>query len=116
MGTPKKRITETRQIRISYVACQNLDDIIRYIAFVNEQPLNAIKVSEAIENTIEKIAEHPFAYKECEQLPTKTKIYRQAVCLSWLIIYRISNTEILILSIIHGARSPKKIGKLRKIK
>jgi plasmid stabilization system protein ParE len=116
MGTPKKGTSETHQIRISNVARQNIDDIIRYIAFVNEQPLNAIKVSEAIESTITKIAEHPYAYKECEQLPTKTKIYRQAVCLSWLIIYRISSTEILILSIIHGARSPKKIGMLRKIK
>jgi plasmid stabilization system protein ParE len=116
VGTPKKRTAETRQIKISNVARQNIEDIIDYIAFVNKQPLNAVKVSEAIENTITKIGEHPFAYKECEQLPTKTKMYRQAVCLSWLIIYKITNDEILVLSIIHGARNPKNIGKLRRIK
>jgi plasmid stabilization system protein ParE len=116
MGTSKKRASQTRQIRVSNFARQNIEETIKYIAFNNGQPLNAIKVSEAIDEAITRIAVNPFAYKECEQLPTKTKMYRQAVCLSWLIIYKITSSEILILSVIHGARNPKSIRKLRKIK
>lgn len=116
MGTPKKRTSKTREIRVSNFAHQNIEDIIKYIAYTKQQPLSALKVNEAIENTITKISENPFAYKECEQLQTKFKIYRQTVCLSWLIIYKISTNEILILSIIHGARNPSQIKALRKVK
>lgn len=116
MGTPKKRASQTRQIRVSNYARQNIEETIKHIAFENGQPLNAIKVSEAIDETIMRIVANPFAYKECEQLPTKTKMYRQAVCLSWLIIYKITTAEILILSVLHGARNPSKIKKLRKLK
>lgn len=116
MGKSKKAVIKTRQVRVSDFAYQNIDEIINFIAFENQQPLNAVKVSEAIENVILKISQNPFAFKECEQLTTKTKIYRRAICLSWLIIYKISNAEILILSIIHGSRNPSKISKLKKIK
>lgn len=90
MGKAKKRDPEIPQIKVSSFAVQQIEDIIKYIAFVNQQPLNAVNISEAFESTISKIEANPFAFKECEQLVTKTKIYRQAVCLSWLIIYRIS--------------------------
>jgi len=116
MGKSKKAATEIRKIRVSNFAYQNIDEIISFIAFENRQPVNALKISEAIENAIKKIGENPFAYKECLQLPTKAKIYRQAICLSWLIIYKISTAEVLILSVIHGARNPSKIRKLKKIK
>ena len=43
---------------------------------------NAIKIGDTIFNTIDRIAENPFAFKECEELPTKNKIYRKAICKS----------------------------------
>ena len=116
MGKTKRSTPQNRPVRISVDALRHIDEIINYIAFVNQQPLNAIKVSEAIEKTIDNIAQHPLAYKECKPLSTKTKMYRQAVCLSWLIIYRISASEILILAIIHGARHPKEMRKVRRNK
>ncbi|CAN5365676.1 hypothetical protein BH20BAC1_BH20BAC1_00570 [soil metagenome] len=116
MVTPKKRANKTLQVRVSNYAYNQIDETISYIAFVNQQPLNAVRVSGAIENAITRIAKNPFAYKECAQLQTKTKIYRQASCLSWLIIYKITKSEILILSVIHGARNPAKLKRLRKLK
>ena len=116
MGKATKRVTKIRQVRVSNYALQNVTEIIEYIAYVNDQPLSALKVNEALEAAVLKIANNPFAYKECEQIPTETKMYRRAVCLSWLIIYKITATEILILGIIHAARSPKEIKKLRKNK
>ena len=116
MGKKEKATPKTRKLRILTSAYNDIDTIVDFIAFNNQQPLNAIKVSEKIFSTIENIAANPFAYKECEQILTKTKIYRRAMCLSWLIIYKITNTEILILGVIHGARSRSKVSKLRKIK
>src|SRR5258706_420036 len=82
----------------------------------NPLPLNAIKIGDAIFAIFDKIATNPFAYKECEQLSTKTKMYRQASCYSWYIIYKILATEIVILGIIHQSRKPARLKALRKVK
>ena len=116
MDKKEEAVTQARKVRILNKAFGDIDEITDFIAINNQQPLNAIKVTEAIFDTIKKIEQSPFAYKECGQIPTKTKIYRQAKCFSWLIIFKISKAEILILGVIHGARNPKKIKKLRKIK
>jgi plasmid stabilization system protein ParE len=116
MGTQKKAIVKTYKVRITATALQNIDEITGYIAFINQQPLNAIKVGDAIFKTIDRIALNPFAFRQCEEMPTKTKIYRRALCHSWSIIYRIKPDELVILGIIHGSRRPARVKKLRKIK
>ncbi len=116
MGKKEKSTAQARKIRILDEAYKDIENITDFIAQDNQQPLNAIKVGETIFTFIERIENNPFVYKECEQLTTKTKIYRQAACLSWLIIYKITATEIFILGIIHGARNPSKIKKFRKLK
>lgn len=116
MGKKQKATSQTRKIRILDAAYEDIENITGYITNNNQQPLNAIKVGENIFAAIERIGNNPFVYKECEQLATKAKIYRQAVCLSWLIIYKITPNEIIILSVIHGARNPSKLKKLRKLK
>jgi plasmid stabilization system protein ParE len=82
MGDPKEKAAEPYQVRITDNAFQNIDDITGYIAYINHQPLNAIRVGDAIFDTIDKIALNPFAFRECEEIPTKNKIYRKAVCKS----------------------------------
>jgi plasmid stabilization system protein ParE len=116
MGKQAKPVTATYKVTLSNNALQNIDDITHYIAFVKLQPLNAIKVGDALFAAVDLIAVNPRAFKECELLPTKTKIYRQAVCLSWLIIYKIRGFEITVLGIIHGSRKPSKLRALRKVK
>ena len=116
MDRPKKTTPKTYQVRISVNALQNIEEITGYIAFVNQQPLNAIKVGDALFKTIDRIAFNPLAFRECEELPTKTKMYRRAVCYSWLIIYRIKGPEIVILGIIHSSRKPSKRRSLRRVK
>ncbi len=112
----KNATTAAREIRISTSALQNINEITGYIAFIQHQPLNALKIGDAIFSTIDRIARNPFAFKECEELPTKLKIYRRAVCHSWLVIYKITHSEIVILGIVHGKRTPSKIKKLSKVK
>src|SRR5450432_4865014 len=101
MGKKEKAATETGHVRILNEAFHDIDHITDFIANSNQQLLNAVKVTETIFETINKIGQNPLAYRECEQLPTKTKIYRRAVCLSWIIIYKITESGILILGVIH---------------
>lgn len=116
MAKEKKAVAKSRPINILETAYADIGGITDYIANVNLQPLNAVTVADKIFASIDKIASNPFAYKECEYIPTKTKIYRQVKCLSWLIVYKILDSEILILGIIHSASRPAKIRKLKKIK
>jgi plasmid stabilization system protein ParE len=116
MGRKEKAAPKAYQVRISTNALQNIDEITGYIAFINHQPLNAIKIGDAIFATIDKIELNPFAFKECKELPTKTKMYRTATCHSWSIIFKITPGEIIILGILHNARRPSRFRALRKVK
>lgn len=57
-----------------------------------------------------------FLHPECRHLETKSKIYRNIILGSYLIIYRITPHRIEVLRAFHGSRSPKYIQKTRKIK
>jgi plasmid stabilization system protein ParE len=67
-------------LKFSAFALQNIDEIIAYIAFINHQKQNALKVGDEIFETIDRIQQNPFQFKECEELPTKSKMYRKAIC------------------------------------
>lgn len=116
MGKKEKRASEGREIRIARQAYDDIDQLTEFIAVANQQPLNAVKVGNALFEKMGNIAANPFAYKECEALPTKGKIYRQASCLSWLIIYKITANDIIILGVLHKSRRPSRIKKLRSAK
>ena len=116
MGKQKKTASETYKVRISVDANKNIDEVTGYIAFINHERLSAVRVGEKIFDTIDRIALNPFAFRECEELITKTKMYRRAVCLTWLIIYKVVGSEIIILGIVHTSRKPSVIKTLRKIK
>jgi plasmid stabilization system protein ParE len=115
MVRKKKTVAKKYTVRLSTNALRNIDEITGYIAFINHQPLNAINIGDALFETFSRIGQHPFAFKECEELPTKNKIYRRAICFSWSIIYKIVGTEVIILGIIHTSRKPATIRILRKI-
>jgi plasmid stabilization system protein ParE len=116
MESKKRPTAKTYSVRVSLNAIRNINEITGYIAFINFQPENAIAVGEAIFNTIDRIQKYPLAFRECEEIRTKSKMYRRAICLSWLIIYRVVDFEILILGVIHSSRRPTAIKQLRKIK
>lgn len=116
MGNTKEKASTAYSIRITDNAQQNINDITGYIAYIKYLPLNAIRVGDKIFETIDYIEKNPLAFRECEEIPTKNKIYRKAVCMSWLIIYKIKPTEIVILGIIHGSRRSSRIRSLRKVK
>lgn len=116
MGDKKETASKPYQIRVSENTLRNINEITGFIAFINQQPLNAIKVADLFYEKFERIAKNPFAFKACEAIPTKSKMYRQAICKSWLIIYKVVNTEITVLGIIHSSRKPTRIKALRNKK
>ena len=54
-------------------------------------------------------------HPECRYLPTKNKIYRNIILGSYLIIYRITPTNIEILRAFHGGHSPELIKSAKNI-
>lgn len=65
MGEQKKTTAKTYAVKVSLNALQNIDEITGYIAFINQQPLNAIKVGDALFATIDRIAANPFLFRQC---------------------------------------------------
>jgi plasmid stabilization system protein ParE len=116
MGNTKEKAPKTYSLRVTENALQNIDEITGYIAYIKHQPLNAIRVGDKIFETIDRIEQNPLAFRECKEIPTKTKIYRKAVCMSWNIIYKIKASEIVVLGIIHFSRRASKVRILRKAK
>jgi plasmid stabilization system protein ParE len=55
-------------------------------------------------------------YPECRHLVTKNRIYRNIILDAHLIIYRIANTRIEVLDIIHSASGIRKIRAVRGIR
>jgi len=55
-------------------------------------------------------------YPKCRHIPTQSSMYRNIILDAHLIIYRITNTRIEVLDIIHSASSIGKIRGVRKIR
>ena len=116
MEHQKKTASVILPVRLSLNANTNLNEITGYIAFIQKQPLNAIRIGDGLLEAIETLSINPWKYKECEQLPSKNKIYRQVHYKSWYIIYKISTSEIIVLGIVHMSRNPVELRTLRRIK
>lgn len=71
---------------------------------------------EEIYKRIENLETQYLLHPECRHLETKTKIYRNIILGSYLIIYRIRTYKIEVLRAFHGSRSPKIIKQVRKVK
>ena len=71
---------------------------------------------DTIFSDVEKLETQYLLHPECRHLETKTKIYRNIILGSYLLIYRIRANKIEVLRAFHGSRSPKIIKTVRKVK
>lgn len=110
----RKEVKDSKQytLNITNNYFYNLQEIVDYILFEKHQPLNAIKIGNGINKAMSKIIENPLLYSECENLPTKSKIYREATYKTWLIIFKIKNYTITILGVLSGKRKTSSFRKL----
>jgi len=116
MVKSKEETPKSYSVRITDHAFHNIDHITGYIAYIKHEPISAIRVGDQIFKTIDRIEKNPLAFRESQGIPTKNKIYRQAICLSWLIIYKIKASEVVILGLIHQHRRPSCTRGIRKAK
>lgn len=100
MGAKERSHTKTYTLAITENYYYNLAEIVDYIALVNKQPANALKIADGINRTLNKIVRNPFIYAQCENLPTKTKLYREALYKTWLIVFKIVGYEVIILGVL----------------
>ena len=97
MGRKKDENPKQYTLVVSENYYLNLEEIVDYIAFEKHQPLNAIRIGNGINKTMNKIIHNPLIYSECENIPTKTKIYREATYKTWLIIFKVRKTKLQFL-------------------
>lgn len=76
----------------------------------------AIQFRKSISIEINKLHENYLSYLECRHLETKSKMYRNIIIASYLIIYRITDERIEVLQIISSRMSISKIKDSRKIR
>ncbi len=105
MGKKESRNSKTYTLVITQNYYNNLTQIVDYIALVNKQPANALKIGNGINLTLNKIKLNPLCYSECENLPTKKGIYRKALFKTWLIIFKIKSMEVIVLGVLSAKRS-----------
>ena len=106
MGIRNPEDKETYSLIVNDKYFIDLKKILDYIAIIQKQPLNAIKISVGINATMNKIILNPTIYSECENIPTKSKIYREAVYKTWQIVFKLKGNKITILGVINGKRKP----------
>jgi plasmid stabilization system protein ParE len=105
------------KLRFTNNALDNLEELLFYIEFIEYSPVAAKKVKTKIIRVIKKnILFHPLSFRECDEISTKTKIYRKALCSPYWIIYKVKPFEIIILGFIHTSQAPSKTRALRRVK
>ena len=114
MGTEKTTTAKPYTLTIKANYYLNLEQIVNYIAFEKKQPLNAIKVGEGINKIMIKIIDNPLIYAECENIPTKTKIYREAGYKTWLVIFKVKSYQVTILGVISSKQKPTRFKKMTR--
>lgn len=100
-----------KRISVSEKAKEELKAAIEYIK--RDKPGATENFKNNIIVLIENLSDYPLAHTECRLLPSKNKIYRNAIFGNYLIIYKILPDEIEVLSIFHSSRNPKEIKKLK---
>jgi plasmid stabilization system protein ParE len=113
MGIRNSEDQETYSLIVNDKYFTDLKEILDYIAIKQMQPLNAIKVSIGINSAMNKIILNPTIYAECENIPTKSKIYREAVYKTWQIIFKLKGNQITILGVLSGKRKPSSFRKIK---
>ncbi|MBS7255051.1 type II toxin-antitoxin system RelE/ParE family toxin [Flavobacterium branchiicola] len=113
MGRKETQDSKQYTLDITQNYFQNLEEIVDYIAFEKLQPLNAIKIGNGINKTLNRIINDPLIYSECENLPTKTKIYREVNYKTWLIVFKVKRYHITILGVLSGKRKKSSFKRLK---
>jgi plasmid stabilization system protein ParE len=94
---------------------QGLEAIFEYGAETFSPTMAQTFVSDLIQE-LDSLGSKYMQQAECRYLPTKSRRYRMYTFVSYLIIYRITATQIEVLNVIHKSRSIATIRAARNIR
>lgn len=104
-----------KEVTRSQFYLNDLQDIFEYGEVCFGEKV-ALHFYEELKLMVRNLETNYLVYPECRHLETKTKIYRNIILGSYLIIYKIRANRIEVLRAFHGSRSPKYIKKVKSIK
>jgi plasmid stabilization system protein ParE len=110
----EKRIP-CKQVKVSDRFYESFEQVY-YFGFETFGYFQAEHYRQKIRNSLDTLHDRYLSYPECRHIPTKTLMYRNIILDAHLIVYRITNTRIEVLDIIHTASSIGKIRSIRKIR
>jgi len=102
------------EVDISDMALKSLEQIYEYGIETFSFTAATIFIEELILH-IERLSTRYLLYPECRYLVTKSEMYRNLIYGSYLVVYRITQTRIEVLNVLHSSRSISAIKASRKI-
>ena len=103
-----------KSLKVSDIFKTNLASVY-YYTFDTFGYFQAEHYRKKVEDAVDMLPDRYQSYPECRHIPTKSRMYRNIIMDAHLIIYRITNTCIEVLDIIHAASGIGKIRDIRKI-
>jgi plasmid stabilization system protein ParE len=103
-----------KSLKVSDIFKDNLANVY-YYTFDTFGYFQAEHYRKKIEDAVDMLPDRYLSYPECRHIPTKSRMYRNIIMDSHLIIYRVTTLRIEVLDIIHTASSIGKIRGIRKI-
>jgi toxin ParE1/3/4 len=101
-------MSKTYKILWADVAKQDLSDIIEYIAI--DSPVNALKILQKIKKLASILHSLPERGRVVPELQDQgIMIYREIVTAPWRVIYRISDKNVYVLSVLDARRNVEDI-------
>lgn len=106
---------EILEVAISDMAIVSLEQIYEYGIETFALAAATVFIEELI-SRIEQLSSDYHIHPECRYLQTKSKKYRNIIHGSYIAIYRITDSRIEVLNVLHNSRSISAIKTSRKVK
>jgi toxin ParE1/3/4 len=103
------------EVVISDLALISLEQIYEYGIETFAYSAATVFIEELILH-IEQLSSNYLLHPECRYLSTKSKMYRNLIYGSYIVIYRITRHQVEVLNVFHSSRSISVIKTSRKIK
>ncbi len=107
--------SQIREVVISDMALISLEQIYEYGIETFAYTAATVFIEELTLH-IEQLSANYLLYPECRYLVTKSKMYRNLIFGSYIVVYRIKLQQIEVLNVLHSSRSISSIKATRKIK
>ena len=103
------------EVVVSDMALTSLEQIYEYGIETFAYTAATVFIEELI-LLIEQLSINHLSHPECRYLATKSKMYRNLIYGSYIVIYRISPKRVEVFNVLHSSRSISNIITSRKIK